>query len=255
MRGKACLCITCYRNLGITPAYAGKSAGVANTPLEIKDHPRLCGEKMLHLQWSPEYLGSPPPMRGKVIEMSIVRPRFWDHPRLCGEKYCRIPQQQQDIGSPPPMRGKDLQGSFPCQDYRITPAYAGKSISHSENIRRTWDHPRLCGEKFSVHLNRHFSEGSPPPMRGKGQRFGSRYNAAGITPAYAGKSGYRYTFSILPVGSPPPMRGKGAAGTYFDGNHGITPAYAGKRSVRVSLLALAIGSPPPMRGKGTCVFT
>ena len=29
----------------ITPAYAGKSAGVANTPFEIKDHPRLCGEK------------------------------------------------------------------------------------------------------------------------------------------------------------------------------------------------------------------
>ena len=24
MRGKACLCITCYRNLRITPAYAGK---------------------------------------------------------------------------------------------------------------------------------------------------------------------------------------------------------------------------------------
>ena len=50
---------------GITPAYAGKSAGVANTPLEIKDHPRLCGEKLPAVELRRFASGSPPPMRGK----------------------------------------------------------------------------------------------------------------------------------------------------------------------------------------------
>ena len=47
MRGKVLSHLPSIVNKGITPAYAGKSAGVANTPLEIKDHPRLCGEKIL----------------------------------------------------------------------------------------------------------------------------------------------------------------------------------------------------------------
>ena len=47
MRGKVLSHLPSIVNKGITPAYAGKSAGVATTPLEIKDHPRLCGEKIL----------------------------------------------------------------------------------------------------------------------------------------------------------------------------------------------------------------
>ena len=71
-------------------------------------------------------MGSPPPMRGKVVfHMEFVQhhritPAYAgkstcgkvhgksirDHPRLCGEKdivYMHTPQQ---LGSPPPMRGK-----------------------------------------------------------------------------------------------------------------------------------------------------
>ena len=66
------------------------------------------------------------------------------------------------------MRGKAKISRMINATTGITPAYAGKSHVF----------PAVAV----------LVSGSPPPMRGKGQRFGSRYNAAGITPAYAGKS-------------------------------------------------------------------
>ena len=32
----------------------------------------------------------------------------------------------------------------------ITPAYAGKSVSHCAYCICDWDHPRVCGEKNSM---------------------------------------------------------------------------------------------------------
>ena len=51
----------------ITPAYAGKRTGIPLSRLSRKDHPRLCGEKSNSLKKSKIGLGSPPPMRGKVL--------------------------------------------------------------------------------------------------------------------------------------------------------------------------------------------
>ena len=51
----------------ITPAYAGKShCCISQTP-RVKDHPRLCGEKIGGLKMAQDFEGSPPPMRGKEI--------------------------------------------------------------------------------------------------------------------------------------------------------------------------------------------
>ena len=51
----------------ITPAYAGKREVLLYEEEVIRDHPRLCGEKLFlsidHILTT----GSPPPMRGKVI--------------------------------------------------------------------------------------------------------------------------------------------------------------------------------------------
>ena len=45
MRGKV-HSVTLYRDhVGITPAYAGKSAAVVGVCYDKQDHPRLCGEK------------------------------------------------------------------------------------------------------------------------------------------------------------------------------------------------------------------
>ena len=73
--------------------------------------------------------------------------------------------------------------------YRITPAYAGKSLRLRIIGDFQWDHPRLCGEKslgLTVYLQ---TSGSPPPMRGKGCCFLVRNWRQRITPAYAGKRG------------------------------------------------------------------
>ena len=50
------------------------------------------------------------------------------------------------------------------------------------------DHPRVCGEKYSLALFLGLHQGSPPRMRGKVTFEGSDGTKTGITPAYAGKS-------------------------------------------------------------------
>ena len=106
------------------------------------------------------------------------------------------------------MRGKVDGNLFIDGTYRITPAYAGKSIDEVYNVIGYKDHPRLCGEKYFLGM--------------KSEKFN------GITPAYAGKRLFQHPFSSLrrdhprlcgekskvmyrtmpSEGSPPPMRGK-----------------------------------------------
>ena len=52
------------------------------------------------------------------------------------------------------------------------------------------DHPRMCGEKSLVMRWMSRSMGSPPRMRGKAADALAQHTLLGITPAYAGKSGF-----------------------------------------------------------------
>ena len=208
MRGKAWVESPLHDADRITPAYAGKSGAknVGNRP--SKDHPRLCGEKLilLHRQKSPA--GSPPPMRGKgrlrqrrqhhrritpayagkSRTVCGIRSKLEDHPRLCGEKLDAVTVLISTLGSPPPMRGKVVR-CFGCRSKRrITPAYAGKSCPFCRFRGGCRDHPRLCGEKLWVNLFRNAVVGSPPPMRGKANTANAIPENLRITPAYAGKS-------------------------------------------------------------------
>ena len=103
---------------------------------------------------------------------SKIMPRFKysieDHPRLCGEKFTARNRFQDTTGSPPPMRGKATCLSHQGRPAGITPAYAGKSFPLLFHPFKNRDHPRLCGEKFRIHLFITCQPGSPPPMRGKG---------------------------------------------------------------------------------------
>ena len=126
------------------------------------------------------------------------------------------------------MRGKVACSTVGLVPARITPAYAGKRNMNVTPYFLPWDHPRLCGEKWLSMRMIWYSDGSPPPMRGKAQAAVWTELSIRITPAYAGKSGgekecqpctrdhprlcgeklSKFLLDMLPQGSPPPMRGK-----------------------------------------------
>ena len=218
--------------------------------------------------------GITPAYAGKRKSRRIIGVRLRDHPRLCGEKHHQRAVQSRFQG--------------------ITPAYAGKSTNKNGGKRNERDHPRLCGEKRTAVQQLVNHEGSPPPMRGKVFQKCPIKIAAGITPAYAGKSTASDALPVFPwdhprlcgekekiaktsridLGSPPPMRGKVQAVDWTELFIRITPAYAGKslhelghyllgedhprlcgeKSCTSSRVRSGTGSPPPMRGKVATVL-
>ena len=187
------------------------------------------------------------------------------------------------------MRGKGADLSSVTAAARITPACAGKRMVFAGRKSRTWDHPRVCGEKIPLHIRAKVALGSPPRMRGKDGVNDSAQAVTGITPACAGKRdkaglpfapvrdhprvcGEKTSASSLfntAAGSPPRVRGKELRVETCFSHDGITPAYAGKRVSRSRAKTgewdhprvcgektpfsensfTKSGSPPRMRGK------
>ena len=134
-------------DLGITPAWAGKSARAAHPAPGRQDHPRMGGEKLWGLWTASLTRGSPPHGRGKGLCVRLAgRPRGitpawagkrckrffparpdWDHPRMGGEKLAKTVVDDWRQGSPPHGRGKVSKAEMPSLSIRITPAWAGKS--------------------------------------------------------------------------------------------------------------------------------
>ena len=192
-------------------------------------------------------------------------------------------------GSPPRMRGKRSCAVVPLELRGITPAHAGKTSSPKQPRDYSKDHPRACGENFSLPHDFQPWSGSPPRMRGKQDPQLPLRLISGITPAHAGKtllcSSRADTLRDHPracgenasrplpertvSGSPPRMRGKRVCAGIRCRASGITPAHAGKTPSAPSHpppggdhpracgenpgLTLAVcellGSPPRMRGK------
>ena len=110
----------------ITPAWAGKRPTRPNVEFEVKDHPRVGGEKARTLIVQNEPQGSPPRRRGKDLGCKVgsrqpgITPawagksmtapgrssRTGDHPRVGGEKAPAAGHCSTDTGSPPHRRGK-----------------------------------------------------------------------------------------------------------------------------------------------------
>ena len=172
--------------------------------------------------------GITPAYAGKSRSSHYRTGKHKDHPRLCGEKSVICLCHFCKIGSPPPMRGKAKSGDCDRIEGRITPAYAGKSLTVGVPWIHDEDHPRLCGEKEKKTKRNATIKGSPPPMRGKGLCPRSRSHASGITPAYAGKSFPETGSNTL---------------------HKDHPRLCGEKRRHARLLVCGWGSPPPMRGK------
>ena len=148
VRGKVDAATLTLKARGITPACAGKRKSYSKHKKHHRDHPRVCGEKIISRFVLRLCEGSPPRVRGKEAldiatddERRITpacagkrRPggvgfrRVGDHPRVCGEKDQTKYQLTRGQGSPPRVRGKVL--------------YLG---CHPTKYK---DHPRVCGEKW-----------------------------------------------------------------------------------------------------------
>ena len=176
--------------MGITPAYAGKSAASGSPRPAAWDHPRIRGEKSSFTTMMTRGLGSPPHTRGKAVYVHICRinlgitPAYAgkravqrpvhipseDHPRIRGEKlnvyYIKAQRQE----SPPHTRGKDERPRGLYTPIGITPAYAGKSKSTCSGGVTSEDHPRIRGEKIADVDWQDAAQGSPPHTRGKGKK-------------------------------------------------------------------------------------
>ena len=172
MRGKVFSSGQVWYSGRITPAYAGKRTGLICRCRLVRDHPRLCGEKLNGTNGAECVIGSPPPMRGKVTPTTRKRPVSRITPAYAGKSFAKL---------------FDL-----LLRIRITPAYAGKSRVPASNRVDMEDHPRLCGEKFNVSFSMLSPPGSPPPMRGKELLHLILCSLVRITPAYAGKSRKAY---------------------------------------------------------------
>ena len=86
MRGKAEAFAVADFFVGITPAYAGKSAALSHQLRLGGDHPRLCGEKDLFRYKDGKPVGSPPPMRGKEHIASVSYPFCGITPAYAGKR-------------------------------------------------------------------------------------------------------------------------------------------------------------------------
>ncbi len=131
--------------------------------------------------------------------------------------------------------------------HRITPAYAGSTITMRPEARPAWDHPRVCGKYLFCLPCIVYTLGSPPRMREVRTCIFQGGQSNRITPAYAGSTNkyllegikvmdhprvcgkyIAYIGHLLsPTGSPPRMREVLVLPTLYCICFRITPAYAG----------------------------
>ena len=202
VRGKVSAGKILLHDGGITPACAGKSLARSCLPGCLRDHPRVCGEKLFQSPLLRLPLGSPPRVRGKVSHVQVLQ--FWagitpacagksvysygaegvgrDHPRMCGEKQAQMDCIQLSLGSPPRVRGKVLCYPLNNQIAGITPACAGKSsiqhltaslgefevqkghpVPHLRQRLQVWpDHARHLRHGLILHASRSAGQGHRP---------------------------------------------------------------------------------------------
>ncbi len=187
IRGKLCGFVCGEYDVGITPAYTGKTKRCKTLALPERDHPRVYGENLLEIQCRLRGRGSPPRIRGKptlekffcswiritpaytgkTLRRQNRKNRKQDHPRVYGENCQRNAREILCQGSPPRIRGKLTPKDYDKESRRITPAYTGKTRSAKVMHTDCKDHPRVYGENKRKGSLRISSLGSPPRIRGK----------------------------------------------------------------------------------------
>ena len=208
MRGAHILARAQGCELRIIPADAGSTACRSGSRFFRGDHPRGCGEHAMSRGTLHTGIGSSPRMRGarltrpiaaaqvRIIPADAGSTRFprtgtsrWqDHPRGCGEHEAFFAGEESWSGSSPRMRGAPglLLRLFEPQG--IIPADAGSTYMPVSALDLPEDHPRGCGEHFTVRWSDSRVLGSSPRMRGAQYIILLGRCVAGIIPADAGST-------------------------------------------------------------------
>ena len=111
-----------------------------------------------------------------------------EHPRVCGENGPLSYPRGVKRGTSPRMRGKRHGDSNGWSDRRNIPAYAGKTQNYNKITSEFTEHPRVCGENFSITHSFCPCFGTSPRMRGKPLKYGCVQLRGRNIPAYAGKT-------------------------------------------------------------------
>ncbi len=118
----------------ITPAGAGKTIPRALVCFVIKDHPRRCGENSNSYNLHDVAWGSPPQVRGKLLNSGTVLGLCRITPAGAGKTYV-IFSQVSGAQDHPRRCGENAPGEGSVVTYsRITPAGAGKTKLHFPNF-------------------------------------------------------------------------------------------------------------------------
>ena len=194
--------------VGIIPACAGSTTGVAASAKVTRDHPRMCGEHGRLATMPCRSPGSSPHVRGaqrlerqscslsgiipacagstswETLRRSSIR----DHPRMCGEHELGDFAAFLDQGSSPHVRGARRRQQDHPGSQGIIPACAGSTSRPPDLHTVPRDHPRMCGERPLVTSSASPSAGSSPHVRGARRRQQDHPGSQGIIPACAGST-------------------------------------------------------------------
>ncbi len=271
------------RQIGITPACAGRTTGGTAGSKSGGDHPRVRGENATETKLAIATQGSPPRARGEPGRPLSRRPRpritpacagrtdlamvrwwgAWDHPRVRGENAGLPFVAGKTAGSPPRARGERGRFRYPTSPSGITPACAGRTEYAVPTSQTGTDHPRVRGENVTPPDPGLVQRGSPPRARGEPRPARHGHRRRGITPACAGRTS-RSAESCRSAPGHPRVRGEnleiGSSGMVFAGSpprargerhpvpdaarqHRITPACAGRTVVPSSAPATGTDHP------------
>ena len=151
---------------GLIPACAGKTWPGRRPQTVVWAHPRVCGENRAASNAprsgggsSPRVRGKPggadrdrivtgliPACAGKTLAAEAQSGMDRAHPRVCGENPRPAGRMVAKVGSSPRVRGKPVRRMSLRPAERLIPACAGKTMRLLHRQKRTWAHPRVCGE-------------------------------------------------------------------------------------------------------------
>ena len=252
---------------GIIPACAGNTPRMSFFLLLFGDHPRMCGEHPDFTARISACWGSSPHVRGtlckrfiRVFPIGIIpacagntalrEPNVyvqWDHPRMCGEHDREIEGHVARPGSSPHVRGTLPGSARLLLPAGIIPACAGNTRSSRRRSATARDHPRMCGEHFTIGAMRLAFAGSSPHVRGTLYSVVGFPSLSGIIPACAGNTSWTWAtrqwsrdhprmcgehqgYAVRPIshsGSSPHVRGTPHVPFGVEVHAGIIPACAG----------------------------